>query len=181
MLRKVDAALAHRLFYPAVPAVLSARSGKTVAAMPVISYSSLSGKPPLFGVSCAKGSFTLDVVRASKEFSVCLLGESHAKAIELLASGRGKAGSDKLEGAGLRHRRGRTVRAPVILGSVAVLECSLQRIVKTGDHVLIVGRVKAALASDDFRAYWSFSSYRPMLYAGWRNGVELYRPSIRRT
>ena len=181
MLRKVDPALAHRLFYPGVPAVLAARSGRTVAAMPVISYSSLSERPPLFGVSCARSSFTLKIVRDSEEFSLCLLGEDKAGALGLLASRRGTEGSDKLKGAGLDHRRGRTVGAPIILGSAAALECSLVECMKTGDHVLVVGRVRAALATGDFRNYWRFRSYRPLLYAGWLRGVRLYRPTSRRT
>lgn len=174
MLRSIEPSLAHRLFYPGVPAVLASRLGKTVAAMPVISYSSLSERPPLFGVSCAKGSFTLRVVSASKVFSLCLLGESRADSIALLASRRGRKGSDKLSEAGLAHSKGRLLGSPIILGSSAALECSLLRSLRTGDHVLLVGRIEAALATGDFDGYWRFKSYRPLLYAGWQGGLRVY-------
>jgi flavin reductase (DIM6/NTAB) family NADH-FMN oxidoreductase RutF len=160
--------------------VLAARWGKTVAAMPVVSYAALSEDPPLFGVACAKDSFTLRTSKAARAFSVSLLGEEHVDALTHLASHKGKDGADKLDAAGLRHRRGAKLGAPVILGSAATLECSLVRTLRIGDHVLLVGRIESAFADSDFRDYWRFASYRPMLYAGWGKGVELYGPINRR-
>lgn len=174
-MKPVDTALAYRLFYPGVPALLSAQSGRTVAAMPVISYAQLSEKPPLFGVSCARGSFTLKLASASKAFALSLLDSKHISSFEALASRGGRPGSDKLTGAGLKHRRGRKVDAPVLSDSVAALECSLHSTTKFGDHVLLVGKVEAAYASADFRGYWRFSRYRPILYAGWRGGMSSYK------
>lgn len=160
--------------------MLAAQWGKTVAAMPVVSYSALSGRPPLFGVACAKGSFTLRTISLARRFSVCLLDEERVLAVTKLASGHGAEGIDKLASAGLRHRKGTKLGAPVILGSVASLECSLQKSLRTGDHVLLIGRIEEALASEDFRGYWRFWSYRPMLYSGWKRGVTLYQPINRR-
>lgn len=181
MLKRIKPSLAHRLFYPGVPAVLAARSGDTIAAMPVISYSSLSERPPLFGVSCSKDSFTLRVISASKAFSICLVGEDKADAVSLLASRRGRMGLDKLAQAGLRHLKGKTLGSPVIVGSAAVLECSLRRSLRMGDHVFVVGRIESAQTTSDFGEYWRFSSYHPLLYAGWQGGMRLYHPASRRT
>ena len=180
MLRRVDPALAHRLFYPEVPAVLAASSGKTVAGMPVVSYSALSQRPPLLGVSCARDSFTLRIATAAKAFSLSLLGEEHVSALAYLASHKGGYGSDKLEAAGLMHGRGSKLDAPVIVGSAASLECSLTKVLRSGDHSFLVGKVEAASASSDFRGYWRFRSYHPILYAGWQGGMSLYRPASRR-
>jgi len=180
VLRKVRPALAHRLFYPGVAAVLAAQSGNTVAAMPVVSYAALSDKPPLLGVSCARDSFTLRTSIMAGAFSVSLLGDEHVGALSKLASRKGKGGADKLDGAGLKHRRGAKLGAPIILGSAATLECSLVRTVRMGDHVLLVGRIESTLANNDFRDYWRFASYRPMLYVGWEQGMRLYRPISRR-
>jgi flavin reductase (DIM6/NTAB) family NADH-FMN oxidoreductase RutF len=181
VLKKVDPGLAHRLFYPGVAAVLAARSGNTVGAMPVISYCSLSERPPLFGVSCSRSSQTLKVVAKSKAFSVCLLGEDRAKSVSLLASRKGSAGADKLATAGLGHEKGKALGTPLILGAVAALECSLLRSLRLGDHVFLVGKIESALAEGDFRNYWRFKSYRPLLYAGWQGGMRLYQEPSRRT
>ena len=143
--------------------------------MPVISYSSLSEEPPLLGVSCSKGSFTLKVVTESRAFSICLVDERQLHSVSVLASRKGRPGTDKLADAGLKHRRGKKLGAPVILGTAAALECSLKRSISLGDHVLLIGRIESALASADFREYWRFDSYRPLLYSGWQNGMRLYR------
>jgi flavin reductase (DIM6/NTAB) family NADH-FMN oxidoreductase RutF len=180
VLRKVRPALAHRLFYPGVAAVLAARSGDTVAAMPVVSYSALSEKPPLFGVSCARDSFTLRTSIKAGEFSISLLGDEYVGALSELASRKGRVGADKLHGAGLIHTKGAKLGAPIILGSAASVECKLLRTLGMGDHVLLVGRIESATANDDFRDYWRFASYRPILYTGWKRGMMLYRPFSRR-
>jgi len=180
VLRKVSPSLAHRLFYPGVAAVLGAQWGKTVAAMPVVSYAALSEKPPLFGVSCAKDSFTLRTSMAARAFSISLLDDEHVGAVSKLASRKGREGADKMDEAGLKHRRGTKLGAPIVVGSVAALECALLRTLRMGDHVLLVGRIESAVANDDFREYWRFASYHPILYAGWDQGVELYRPASRR-
>jgi flavin reductase (DIM6/NTAB) family NADH-FMN oxidoreductase RutF len=180
VLRRIDPALAHRLFYPGVAAVLAARWGTTVAAMPVISYTSLSEKPPIFGVSCSKDSFTLRIVSASKAFSICLLEDKGVGSATRLASRKGRMGADKLMEAGFKHRKGIASGSPIIVGSAAALECSLQRKVRIGDHVLLVGRIMSARAAGDFRKYWRFRSYHPMLYAGWQGGMSLYHQISRR-
>jgi len=180
-LRKIDPALAHRLFYPDVPAILSASSGGSVSAMPVVSFASLSEKPPLIGVSCAPKSFTLRLALASRAFSLCLLDKKHVESMDYLASRSGSEGGDKLEASGLRHRRGKKVPAPVISESVAALECSLRSTEKLGDHILLVGQVEAAYASGDFREYWRFRSYDPILYAGWKGRLTTYGSVKRRT
>ena len=161
--------------------MLSAQNGATVSAMPVVSYAALSERPPLVGVSCAKDSFTLKVAFQSKSFSLCLLGKEHVDAFTRLASAKGSRDADKLAEAGLRHRNGRKLDVPVIIGSAAAIECSLIKSLTLGDHVFLVGKIERASASPDFRGYWRFASYHPMLYAGWREGMNLYRNPSRRT
>lgn len=94
--------------------------------------------------------------------------------MEFLASHSGRESRDKLSDAGLGHRRGRKLDVPVIQGSVAALECTLWMRKRFGDHVLIVGKVEEALASKDFKDYWSFKSYKPILYAGWQGRLATY-------
>jgi flavin reductase (DIM6/NTAB) family NADH-FMN oxidoreductase RutF len=173
-LREVQPSKVHRLFYPEVPAVLSASWRGRVSAMPVVSYMSLSSEPPLVGVSCDKRSYTYRVVRMSRSFSICLLDRRMSASVEYLATHSGRESTDKLKAAGLEHTRGITLPVPVIVGSEAVLECRLVSKRVTGDHVLVVGRVATARASDDFDEYWSFRKYRPILYTGWRNGLSTY-------
>jgi flavin reductase (DIM6/NTAB) family NADH-FMN oxidoreductase RutF len=168
---KVDPSLIHRLFYPQVPAILSAMIGKRVSAMPVVSYTSVSDSPPMVAVSSVPTHYTCKLVLKAGCFSLCILGRDHAGAVARLASVSGSKVEDKLADAGLQYSRGETLRVPVITGSAATLECSLKAKRKFGDHLLLVGEVRAARASDAFDGFWDFARYRPLLYTGWRDGL----------
>ena len=168
---KVDPSLIHRLFYPQVPAVLSAMVGKRVSAMPVVSYTSVSDTPPMVAVSSVPSHYTCKLVLEAGCFSLCILDRDNAGAIARLGSVSGSRVEDKLTDAGLKHSRGEKLKVPVILGSAATLECSLTTKRRFGDHLLLVGEVKSARATDAFDGFWDFSRYRPLLYTGWREGL----------
>jgi flavin reductase (DIM6/NTAB) family NADH-FMN oxidoreductase RutF len=173
-MRRVDLALVHRLFYPAVPALLCASAGERVSAMPVASYLSISSSPPLVGVACSVGGFTMRLASSSRAFSLCILDKAFVGKMSLLASSSGRLVGDKLAAVGLKHRPGRKVKAPVVSGSVAALECALQSRRRLGDHYLLIGRVEAAYASQDFREYWRYREYEPILYTGWIHGMRTF-------
>ncbi len=114
---------------------------------------------------------THKLVLASRLFSLCWLDKKDLRAMEYLASHSGGESEDKLLSAGLKHHRGRELDVPVIDSAVAAVECSLANTVKFGDHEFLVGRVEAAYATEDFRDYWEFKKYGPILYTGWRKGL----------
>ena len=171
---EVDFKLIHRLFYPQVPAVLSASYRGRTGAMPVVSYASVSDSPPLVAIGCNPNAFTCKLVLGARAFSLSLVGGSQLKPVERLATVRGSSVKDKLLAVGLQHHRGVKLPVPVLEKAEATLECKLHRTVKTGDHLLIVGRVMAARAADSFSDFWDFSRYSPILYTGWKEGMTTY-------
>ena len=172
---KVDHTLLHRLFYPQVPAVLSAQFRGRVSAMPVVSYASVSNSPPLIAVACNPESYTCRLLLKAKSFSLCLLGKEQTSKLDGLATTHGAATKDKLASVGLVHRRGAKVGAPVVVGCPATIECSLRTSLKTGDHVLVLGLVRAAYADDAFSDFWDFRRYKPILYTGWKDGMTTFQ------
>ena len=172
---KVEFSRLHRLFYPQVPLVLAAEQGGRVSAMPVVAYVVLSDSPPLIGVSCNSFAFTYKLSVKARAFTLSLLDSKDLGAMERLATVSGAKVTDKLAEVGLKHTRGSKVEAPVIAGSVATMECSLHSKRRMGDHILLVGRVEACYASDDFSDFWKFEKYRPILYTGWKEGMTVYR------
>ena len=168
---KVEPSLIHRLFYPQVPAILSAMAGKRVSAMPVVSYTSVSDSPPMVAVSSVPSHYTCRLVLDAGRFSLCILDRDHAGAVARLASVSGAKVEDKLADAGLKYSRGEKLKVPVIKGSAAALECTLAAKRKFGDHLLLVGEVRTAWATEAFDGFWDFSRYRPLLYTGWREGL----------
>jgi flavin reductase (DIM6/NTAB) family NADH-FMN oxidoreductase RutF len=175
-MRPVEPSKVHRLFYPAVPVIVSCGEGGAVYAMPAVSVVSLSDDPPLVGVSSSPSHATHQAVLRVGRFSLSWVDASQVKALEVLGT-TGHGVPDKLRAAGLGHSRGRKLGVPVVDGASASLECSLDARQPLGDHELLIGRVHEARATEDFRGYWRFESYRPVLYAGIQGGsFRTYRP-----
>lgn len=171
---KVERSLLHRLFYPQVPLVLAAQFGTRVSAMPVVSYSSVSDSPPLLAVSCNPRSYTCKLALKAKCFSLSILDSDQSDALALLATTSGAKLKDKLAAAGLSHKTGEALKVPVVVGAEATIECSLKSRRPIGDHLLLVGQVRASYASEAFSDSWDFQKYSPILYTGWQEGLTTY-------
>jgi flavin reductase (DIM6/NTAB) family NADH-FMN oxidoreductase RutF len=144
--------------------------------MPVVSMMSLSDNPPLVGVSCGLSHSTTKTIIKAKRFSVSWLDLSHVPEMERMVAIPGSKTTDKLKAAGLHHHRGRALQTPVIDEATAYLECAVVDRYTLGDHELIVGVVREAKATADFRDYWTFSDYRPILYVGSPDRFRVYEP-----
>ncbi|MGA2664588.1 MAG: flavin reductase family protein [Nitrososphaerales archaeon] len=166
-MRAVPASKVYRLLYPAVPAVVAAYHRGRVAAMPAASVVSLSNEPPIVGFSSSPSHATRDAAVGAGCFSLSWLDASHAAAVDALGRTSGAGVSDKLRAAGLHHApAARAPVVPVIREASAYLACTLSDLVRFGDHELLVGAVLEARAIGDFREYWTFERYRPILYSG---------------
>jgi flavin reductase (DIM6/NTAB) family NADH-FMN oxidoreductase RutF len=142
--------------------------------MPVISYTSVSDKPPLLAVACKPQGFTCRLALKARAFSLSVLGRNQKEAMSLLATISGAKVKDKLSEAGLKHATGAKLKVPVIGSAIATIECRLKTSKRFGDHLLLVGKVEAAYASKAFVEFWDFSNYMPILYTGWRDGLTTY-------
>ena len=171
---EVNPGLIHRLFYPQVPLVMAAQHRGRVSAMPVVSYASVSDKPPTVVVACNPEGFTCKLALKAGSFSLPLLDTDCVDSLARLATVSGGKVKDKLADAGLAYTQGTTLRVPVIDKALATLECRLSGTRKVGDLLLLTGRVRAARATGAFADFWDFSKYRPLLYTGWRDGMTTY-------
>jgi flavin reductase (DIM6/NTAB) family NADH-FMN oxidoreductase RutF len=172
----VDTSKVYRLLYPAVPAIMSCSDRGLIYAMPVVSIVSLSNNPPLIGVSSSPEHSTHKAIVSVKSFSLSWVDASLVRSLEVLGTTPHSA-VDKLRSAGLKHSGGRTLGVPIVERAVASLECSLYARQALGDHELLVGKVHDARASDDFKDYWKFQTYTPVLYAGIQDGTfRTYQP-----
>lgn len=165
----VDPSKVYRLLYPAVPAIVGCNDGGQVFAMPVVSIMSLSNDPPLIGVASSPEHSTHHAIARARCFSLSWVDTSLVRSLEVLGT-TSHGGGDKLASAGLEHVRGRKLDVPIVRGAVASLECSLHARQVFGDHELLVGKVQDARASEDFKDYWRFQTYNPVLYAGIQKG-----------
>jgi flavin reductase (DIM6/NTAB) family NADH-FMN oxidoreductase RutF len=164
----------HRLFYPSVPLLMCASYGNLKSAMPVVSYAALSEIPPLVGVSCLLASNTLKLARKSGCFGLCILDKRYYRSVEFLGTHSSREIKDKISASGLTPVKAKSINCYVISESSAVVECINSRRIATGDHVLLIGKVVESYASEDFREYWSFRNYKPILYTGIKDGFTMY-------
>jgi flavin reductase (DIM6/NTAB) family NADH-FMN oxidoreductase RutF len=185
--KKVDLSKVYRLLYPSVPAIVASTHRGTVGAMPVVSIISLSGEPPLIGISSSPSHATFQTMVESKRFSVSWLSSEHLKSMESLGTSSGHEHSDKLTASGLSYSLKGTPPVPILRDASASLICSITEVREVGDHQLVIARVEAAEAGPDFEGYWTFNSYKPILYTGFRRPVircrrdPLRRPSAKGT
>ena len=144
--------------YPTGVCVVTGHDGATDErhALVVGSFTSISLDPPLVGFFPAVTSYTWQQLSKLDGFCVNILSASQEDVARRVASAEA---SERL--ASIAHRASEAGH-PVIDGSIAWIDCAIDRIVELGDHYLVVGAVKTMGCEDDGealvfhrRGYWS--------------------------
>lgn len=123
--------------------------------MPAAWASPLSFKPPLFGVAISPKRYTYDAILASEEFTVNYCTLEMADIVARTGEVSGKIVNKKKK-FNIKTRRGEVVKAPVVEGCYAHLECKLKDYFEVGDHFFFVGEVLKF--SHDLR------DFKPLIY-----------------
>jgi 3-hydroxy-9,10-secoandrosta-1,3,5(10)-triene-9,17-dione monooxygenase reductase component len=100
------------------------------------SFSSLSLDPPLVLLSTARSSSTWPRIAATGRFAVNVLGADQQDVSNRFAV----SGGDKFAEQGWRPG---ALGNPLLDGAIAHVECDIEATHDGGDHVIIVGRVRA--------------------------------------
>jgi len=122
-------------------AVVTAVDGGLPVGTTVSAFLSQSMNPPMMLVSLDKGSETLELVTTTGKFGVNILSsEQHEAALKFAT----KNGIGKFHGVrwDLDHD------LPRIAGTAGWVPCDVERIVEAGDHMIVLGRVVAAVHHD---------------------------------
>lgn len=165
--------------YPKVAAILTVNAGGKRNAMAVAWHSSISFKPPLYGVAVAPKRFTYQLILESKEFGINFVP---FEAAELIASvgGSGGKGIDKFSKFGIVEEKPLKTNVPILRDAYAGYECKLVDNKIYGDHAWVVGEVVAVhLTEDVFTAKGTLDlgKLNPALYLG----AELYMTTDRKS
>ena len=158
--------------YPKVAAILTVNAGGKKNAMAAAWHSSISYKPPLYGVAVAPKRFTYQLILESKEFGINFMP---FEAAELVASVGGSGGKeiDKFSKFDIAEEKPLKTNVPILKAAYAVYECKLVDNKIYGDHAWIVGEVVAVHFNDDVftpEGTLDLGKLNPMLYLG----AELY-------
>ena len=130
----------YRLLYPMKVVLITARHEEKESIMPAAWCFPLSADPPMFGVSVAKDRFTYELVTKSKKFAINIPDSEMKEQIIKCGSTTGRD-TDKFAETGFTKEEGR-MGNPLIAECHASVECSLEKVVETGDHFLLVGKVE---------------------------------------
>ena len=128
--------------YPKVAVVVTAQAGGRDNAMAVAWHTSISLKPPLYGVSISPKRFTYQLIADSKEFGVNFLPLAKA---ELIASVGGSKGyeMDKFRRFNIARDKPVKTAVPILKDAYAAYECKLVDDRGYGDHRWLVGEIVA--------------------------------------
>jgi flavin reductase (DIM6/NTAB) family NADH-FMN oxidoreductase RutF len=116
-------------------AVVTALDDGQPHGMTVNSLTSVSLEPPLLLVCLTTGARTTDAVISDGRFAVNILGARQ----EEIALRFARRGADHFAGLPLSYGEH---RIPVVPEALAHLECTVDRHLEAGDHVVVFGRVE---------------------------------------
>lgn len=117
-------------------AVVTGIDGGTPVGFTCQSFFSLSIDPPLIAIAPGRSSTTWPRIAPTGTFTVNVLSAPQ----EDIARSFAVSGSDKFEGVGWSP--GRT-GAPRLTDALAWLDCEIDAVHDAGDHVLVIGAVRA--------------------------------------
>jgi flavin reductase (DIM6/NTAB) family NADH-FMN oxidoreductase RutF len=118
-------------------AVIGARSdGGTLVGMTVNSFTSVSLDPPLVLYCPARTLRAVEIYASARFFSASVLGAGQKRLSDLFA----RQGESKWESIG--HRIGET-GVPLIPDALASFECENHAVHEAGDHLVVLGHVRA--------------------------------------
>ena len=123
--------------YPTGVVIVTADSDDGPAGLSIGSFTSLSLDPPLVLFCPAKTSTSWPKIEKVGRFCVNILADDQEDVSRTFA---GK-GTDKFAGIGWRPSA--VTKSPIINGALAWIDCDVERVDDGGDHVVVIGRVRA--------------------------------------
>jgi flavin reductase (DIM6/NTAB) family NADH-FMN oxidoreductase RutF len=95
----------------------------------------VSLEPPLVGFFVSRTSKSWPPINTTGSFCVSILGRDQAEVSSRFAVSE----ADKFEGIAWHPAPSGN---PVLVGAVAFVDCDIERVVETGDHMLVLGAVR---------------------------------------
>ena len=153
---------------PGPVAIVTTAWKGTANAAPIAWCTALSMNPPMVGIVVHPHRHTADMIRFSDGFAINIPGPALVKQTAFLGTQSGLT-VNKLESAGLETFSPLMIDAPLIEGCLAWIECTVQDVIRTGDHTLFVGNVVKVQADDEaYAQQWLLrsSEFSPLTFIG---------------
>lgn len=155
-------------FYPCVVPLIGSRNKEKSNLMPAAWQTGLSKDPMTYCVSLAPKRYTHGLIKASGQFSVNFIDFQYVNILVRLGSVSGRD-IDKIKDTGVELMPSVKLDVPVLKIAYAVYECTVQDVVKAGDHDLFIGKIVYVHETDEMQNEAGIINYRavkPILYLG---------------
>ncbi len=154
--------------YPKLAIIVTAQAGGKRNGMAVAWHTSVSFKPPLYGISISPKRFTYQLIVQSREFGVNFIPFEQAELIAAIGGSRGQD-VDKFERFNVAGVEPIKTAVPILETAYAAYECKLVDDQGCGDHRWLVGEIVAVHMKDEVftaEGMLDLNEVSPALYLG---------------
>jgi flavin reductase (DIM6/NTAB) family NADH-FMN oxidoreductase RutF len=167
--------------YPKVAVIVTASAQGRDDAMTAAWHSSISLKPPLYGIAIASKRFTYQLIIESREFGINFIPSAKASLAAAIGGTSGKK-MDKFEKLNIQKEKPLKTTAPILKDAYAAYECKLVDSKPYGDHIWIVGEIVAVHFLE--KAFTpgevlDLDNIKPLLYLGSDSYASMDKNSVR--
>jgi flavin reductase (DIM6/NTAB) family NADH-FMN oxidoreductase RutF len=125
-------------------AVVTVKAAEKANGMTAAWYTRVSSNPPMVAVSISYRRFTYELIKRSGFFCLNLLAEDQLAVAKKFGFSSGRD-SDKFKDIAYRSAKS---GSPLIEGIAGFLDCKVVKMVEAGDHMMFIGEVINAGATD---------------------------------
>jgi flavin reductase (DIM6/NTAB) family NADH-FMN oxidoreductase RutF len=154
--------------YPKVAILVTASARGKEAAMTAAWHSSISLKPPLYGIAVSPIRFTYQLITKSREFGINFIPSEKAYLAAAIGGTSGQE-MDKFARFDIKKEKPLKTTAPILKDAYAAYECKLVDDKSYGDHIWIVGEIVAVhFLKEAFTPaeVLDLNKTKPLLYLG---------------
>ena len=135
--------------FPMQAVLVTCKNGKDITNIITIAWhTTISKKPPLYGISIAPSRYSHDLIKKSKEFVINFAPYALAEKINFCGTHSGRK-INKINETNLTLIPGKKTKTPLIKECFAHFECKLYDEFTIGDHTMFIGEVVNILLDDD--------------------------------
>jgi len=153
---------------PKVAAIVTASARGKDDAMTAAWHTSISLRPPLYGVAVTSKRFTYQLIMESREFGINFIPLEKA-ALAAAVGGTSGQHVDKFERFKIEKEKPLKTTAPILKDAYAAYECRLVDSKPYGDHIWIVGQIVAVHVLEEAFTpgeVLDLDKTKPLLYIG---------------
>ena len=154
--------------YPKVAVMVTASAQGKDDVMTAAWHSSISVKPPLYGVAISPKRFTYQLITESKEFGINFVPLEKASLAARVGGIPGRE-IDKFEKLDIEKEKPLKTGTPILKDAYAAYECKLQDSRPYGDHIWVIGEIVAVHFLEEVftpEGILDLDKVKPLLYLG---------------